>query len=317
MAGVNCPECLESWAADECLPCWDPPDFKCPCLDFTEPAHELLWAEAWRVASSYVFNCTGQLWPGKCLTETVRPCIPVKCPPACRCYDCGRYNYLNLSQAFCWPICEVTDVTISPNACLPDGAVWTEGDGFRIERVMGSQRLVIEDPDGCCGTFPRQDLCKPMGESCTWSITARTGCNPPPEILRGTAAFACDIAQQCIETKCGLPRNATQASFNGVTVNYDEGRGKTIELQMLRDLLDKYEPKPVEQFLNTCDPVTFHHTDGPRLDPDAPGATPCVDPADFPLAAPRVADDADSEPLTTEPPRVRDSLGVHRVSPVR
>lgn len=273
---ANCPECIESWAADECLPCWEMPSFKCPCLDLTNPDHVALWAEAWKVASSFVFNETGQRWPGKCITETVRPCVPQKCRPSCACYACGNYSYIGIDEAFCWPICEITEVEISPNACNPNGETWTEGDGFRMERVNGCLRLVIEDDKGCCGQFPRQDLCKPMGECDTWSITARTGCNPPPEILRGTAAFACDIAQECIATKCGLPANVSRASFSGITVDYDQGKGKSIDIQMLNKLIDKYSGESIkEQFLNTSSPVTFHHVDGPhRYDNDLPLVPP-------------------------------------------
>lgn len=306
MHGQNCPPCLESWAADECLPCWDLPDFKCACLDLENPDHVALWNEAWKVASSYVFNETGQRFPGKCLTETVRPCVPVKCPPACRCYDCGRYNYLSIDEAFCYPVCEIESVVISPNPCLPDGDVWTEGDGFRLERVMGCLRLVIEDTSGCCGTFPRQDLCRPMGESCTWSITARTGCNPPPELLRGTAALACDIAQECINLGCGLPRSVSAASFNGVSVNYDDAKGKTIDLQMLKDVIGRYTPQPIEQFLNPCDPVTFHHVDGPRRDEEEPCEVPVPEVTD-PHAPP-----VEPGTVSTTP----NSLGIYTVSPV-
>lgn len=303
MHGLNCPPCLESWATDECLPCWDMPDFKCQCLDMTNPDHIKLWQESWNAAKSYVFNATGQRWPGKCLIETVRPCLPQRCPPACKCYDCGQYSYIDIGDAFCWPICEVLEVDIGPNACLPEGETWTTGDGYRLERVMGCERLVIEDPNGCCGTFPRQDLCKPLGEPCTWSITARTGCNPPAEVLRGTAALACDIAQECIERKCGLPRNVSQASFSGVTVNYDEGTGKTIDLQMLKDVIAKYQDDQIrEQFLNPCRPVTFHHVDGPRksdeFEPEEPECAP---------TAPTLADIATNK---------KDSLGVWSVSPI-
>lgn len=324
---MNCPECTESWAADECLPQWPQPDFKCQCLDLTNSDHLTLWNEAWRIASSYVFNCTGQRWPGKCLTETVRPCVPPVCPKGCECYDCGRYSYLNIDDAFCWPVCEITSIDIAPNYCQPEAVTLTAGNGFRLERVMGCHRIALEDDSGCCGNFPRQDLCKPLGEDCTWSITALTGCNPPPEILRGTAALACDIAQECIDTKCGLPRNVSTASFSGVTVNFDEGRGKTIDVQILRDLFDKYstDDRIVEQFLNPCQPVTFHHVDGPRHNGDTPEQADCTPPSpvlpDLEIEVDQQANPIDSPldplPTETEPLRIPDSLGIYRSSPVR
>ncbi len=271
---VNCPPCHP---ANECGPAWTPPPFGVDCLDFDNTDHVAFWNQAWATASSWVYDQTGQRWPGKCWQEVVRPCLPIRCHPKCDCYSCGRYSWIPIDNAFCMPLVSVESVTIYPNPCNPDTVVKTIGDGIRVEHVLGQTRLVLEDIEGCCGTFPRQDLCRPLGEDCTWTITAVTGQDPPAHILAGTVALANKMAEEWVANGCKLHYGTTSASFQGTSITIDPD-GKSDALKLLRESLNDLELKPIESFLNPYDyaAVTFHHQSIDKLDPcpDAPVCDP-------------------------------------------
>lgn len=259
MSGVCEVTCIE----------WPLPDLacvNCPCIDLStvdgEPVnaeHWQLFLDAYSQAASYVYRETGCRWPGKGWRETVRPCIKGCLVPECR---CGRWVAVDLTDAFCLDFCELESVTEHPNACnnLTEPYVWPEGS-FRVDYVYGAPHLVRQG-GGCCKMWPYDDLCEPNG----FEITAITGCNPPPDILAATAAFACCLVQECIDTGCDIPDAVTTLARPGVTFNLDQGEndlGGGLLLKMLETELAK-DPDPPEQFFDPYDQIRWHRQRGPH-----------------------------------------------------
>ena len=263
-------------ASDICWPAPDPgSSFVCdPCINWDDPQDLAAFDQAWGLASAFVygkFARLGHVWPGECFVERVRPCVPrckCRCPQDC---DCGSYNYLDLSEAgFCLPIVEVLGVNIRGGHCCPcnETGVLRPCDGnVRLEYVHSQPRLVRQQVDGCCPMWwPTQDLCRPDGAECTWSIDVRTGCNPPPDVLMATANLAVEIIKECQSTGCTLPAGATRVTTRGVTFERDpEQVGSGFWWSMLTDLLDTHDNGVIECFMapDWCDSVEWHHVFGP------------------------------------------------------
>lgn len=244
-----------------------------PCVDLDDPVDGAAFEAAWHVAASIMYNKTGQQWPGECFVERVRPCVdPCLCPP--RDCKCGVYNYLDLSNVFCLPIQDVLCVNIAPNACYPQGTQWGVLDKIRLEWHGSIPKLVIQDWDGCCEWWPRQDLCKPDGAPCTWSIDARTGCAPPPEVLAATVNLANEIVLECKQTGCTAPKGATSVTTRGASFTKDKDSGGGFWYDIMRQCIKDQENKVVEQFGACQTGVSFHKVFGPT--PGCCPPKPCV-----------------------------------------
>ena len=268
---------------------WEQPPAPCvPCLNLDtddegnplDPQATQLWELAWTEAVAYVYRKTCNRWPGRCFTEEVRPCVN-RCGHFGDC-RCGQFSYLNMDGAFCLPFIGIKEIRIGATPCLPDGALWTPGTGeIRVEWMGDCPLLVIQDPDGCCGSWPVQDLCKPNGAPCTWSIVAKTGCEPPPDVLTATGALAAAIATECHTRACSLPAGTTSVVRRGVTIAIDPETtvtGSSIHGKMLEELLEDYKCEPVEQFGDLGwlgGDVRFHTVTGPTLDEDCEELVPC------------------------------------------
>ena len=254
---------------------WEMPEtwFCDPCIDLGNPEHVQLLEAAWKTVTSFVYTETGEQWPGSCFRERVRPCIEdyCACPPRrCECYGCGRYNWLPLLDATCLPIIAVESVWVGPNRCEPCPQVWTPGNGdVRLEYVDDAPRLVIQDLSGCCGTWPKQDLCVPTYGCGTWHIDLITGCPPPPHVLHGAMEMAMELVKGCVKHGCRLPGNITRQSFDGMTVEFDTERGATLPLQMLDRVLSR-EPVLREWFQGPSGRVSWHHVYGPVASCECP-----------------------------------------------
>lgn len=246
---------------------WPRPDgLLCdPCIDTRRCEHAEYLDEAWQIVTSYLYRKTGCKYPGRCWVERVRPCVEQICPPSfCSCGGCGRYRWLPLFDATCLPIVDVRSVFVGPNPCEPEGWLWTPGDdGFRVEHVNGSPRLVIEKLEGCCGTWPTQDLCYPEGSACTWHIDFITGCDPPRDLLHGAAEMANMIVAECVKRGCKVSGSVISQTFDGVSVSFDPDQPATLGLKILQDYLD--DDYPAEDFFLAppCG-VTWHRQGPPR-----------------------------------------------------
>lgn len=232
--------------------CWTPPEsFVCdPCIDLANPADKTLFDEAFKLASSFVYRKTGSQWPGKCWIERVRPCFPKRCwcPRPC---DCRNPTIIDLTGVFCLPLCDIVRVNVGEQPCFPDGATWTRESGeFRVERHNRNWQVVRQaDEDcGCCPRWPEQDMCAPDGGACSWSIDARTGCDPPPDVLMGTAAMAIEIIKECQRTGCTIIRGARTVTTRNVTVTRDDDIGTGLWWDVLKEVFEAEKDRVVEQF---------------------------------------------------------------------
>lgn len=113
------------------------------------------------------------------------------------------------------PVQSVESVHIGDELLAPSGYV-LEGDVlYRIE-----------------GTWPGQDMGKPLGENGTWSVEYTKGYPPPAATAMLVALLAKEFVLACTDQKCRLPRNVTNVTRNGVSYQvYDPAKifhaGKT------------------------------------------------------------------------------------------
>lgn len=245
---------------------WEPPRvLLCdPCVDLETPEGRELWDAAWQVVASFLYTYTGERWPGTCFNETLRPCLDrPRCPTRCGCHYCGIYNALPLCGT-CLPVIDVVSVWIGADHCNPEPRLLTPGNGVRLEWLYGEPVLVIEDADGCCGSWPKQDLCRPFMADHTWHVTLRTGVPVPPFVLQGAAELTAQIVKECIQTGCRLPGAVSNLSFDGTTVQLNPDTGVvTFPMRMIQRLLDTNDAEPpIEQF-GTHSPWRMHNQTGP------------------------------------------------------
>jgi hypothetical protein len=250
-------------------------DFVCePCVNLDTVEGLNRWEASWTAAASYVYNKTCRRWPGDCFEERTRPCIrKCWCPPAS--CSCGTYIGINLWDAFCLPIQEITEVRIVGGDCCPcnDTEIWTPDTGqYRLEWDGNCPWIVRQRTDGeqCCEWWPQQDLCRPDEAECTWSITARTGCVAPPEVLHATAGLAVEIVKECEATGCTPAAGASRVTTRGATFERDANQiGAGLWWDMLRDIFETWEctPSDFERFGNvggSPNEPSFHKVYGPR-----------------------------------------------------
>jgi len=171
---------------------------------------------------------------------------------------------------FCLPIVELLGVNIRGGECCPCNETTTlrPCDGrVRMEWFNGSHRLVRQSSSGCCPDWwPQQDLCRPDGDQCTWSIDVRTGCCPPPDVLAATAGLALEIVKECQASACTIPQGATSVTARGVTYQRDPDQiGSGFWMSMLSDTINHHDGYCAEQFCapSWCETTEWHHVFGP------------------------------------------------------
>lgn len=145
---------------------------------------------------------------------TIKPCVPCSCGRSCR-DSCGaNYDPLDLQ----WPllrryghpylITELVQVQIN-------GEVQDLSDGWRLDECRW---LVREAEDGNPPCWPTQDLARPLGAECTWSVTVRFGAIPEL-LVQWANELACGILEHCdpdvSDEDCSLPDDTEMISFGG------------------------------------------------------------------------------------------------------
>lgn len=225
---------------------WPRPDVALcdPCIDLTNPEHRVWFDHAWKITTSFLYDelrAIGLTYPGTCFEETLTPCRETpRCPQYCTCSTCGIYNWLPL-EGTCLPIIDVCQVWVGPNPCSDVPVVWRNGEGVRMERFYGQPRLVVESGSGCCGSWPAQDLCRPLYADCTWNVTVRTGAAPPPYVLAAATEITSELVKECVTRGCKMPGNLTSQSFDGSTFQMDPELPASLPRRMLEQALKRKE----------------------------------------------------------------------------
>lgn len=139
-------------------------------------------------------------------SETVRP---LDICPTCRSWCCGGKDGIRLSSSDGSPVWSVDEVRI-------DG-VPLDPSEYRYDREQGMLWRVS-------GGWPTSDdHSLPDTETGTFSVDIQTGSEPDAWALWVANTLACEMLRDCIgDSKCRLPRNATQVSAQGVTIQLSD-----------------------------------------------------------------------------------------------
>ena len=251
--------------------CWETPQVCDPCLDpANDPADLALFEAAWALATGYVYRKTGWRWPGACHVERVRPCVPTECGCPTWC-DCRNPTTIDLAGVFCLPVVEIVAVNVGDQPCFPGGATWTPATGeFRVQRDRGGRlwQIARQQPDLGCGRWPKQDLCRPDGADCTWSLDAVTGCDPPSDVRVATGHFAVEIVKECQRTACSVTVGARRIQTRNVTIERDDSDiGQGLWFDILRDTFTEWgrDNTIVQGFTapHSANVTSFTHVFGP------------------------------------------------------
>lgn len=252
------------------LPTWMPCD---PCVDMADPGDMQQLLRAWSVASAFIWRQTGSRWPGACFRERVRPCVSV-----CRCWDlprryrdgydwrncaagcwCGARNRLNLTDAsLILPLAGLIGVNVygGTDCSNETTEVWSPAGTtpkVRLEWEGPIPYLTMQDPTGAVpAAWPIQNLNRPDGGECTWSIDFRTGVDPPEDVLAMAWNLSFEIVKECIVTGCTLGQGATQVTTRGATFSRDPDQvGQGFWWSMLRETMgrrsERLSEKPQQQ----------------------------------------------------------------------
>lgn len=195
-------EFCEPWTDVEHLCCPDLVPVDCE-TGLPDPA-VYVWTdeELIEAASGMLFRQTCHLFPGHCQIA-VRPCGYCGCNRH-RC-GCGRYVFVDLQDRY--PVISVDEVKV-------DGVV-VDPSKYRVDDY---HRLVRTD--GACWPVCN-DLTLADTEPNTFSVKYTAGRRPPIELQMAAAELACELKRACNQLDCRLPRNVTQVSRAGVTMNID------------------------------------------------------------------------------------------------
>jgi hypothetical protein len=134
-----------------------------------------------------------------------------------------NYNgqWFNLTCGQCSGSCSCTALEIAYLPSPVSSVVSVKLDGasmaasaYRMDNFRELMRV-----DG--GTWPLcQDLNLPDTEPNTWSVTFTVGETPPAIAGLAVGELACEIIKSCTGQVCALPRNATQVTRQGVTIDF-------------------------------------------------------------------------------------------------
>lgn len=181
------------------------------CKGLCAPSDELL-VELWEAASELAFAATCFRFPGCCSAET-RPCAPCGCVSRCGC----KYDSIDLSDAFCYPICR--DAAGNPMLEVVIGGQVIPASQWRLE----SDGVTLATPGRFGGSYPTQNYDRPNGDPGTWSIRATIGCPPPRLLLLGAAQFACELWKECKGQDSCLPDGVTSIVRRGLSMDVGSG----------------------------------------------------------------------------------------------
>ena len=138
-------------------------------------------------------------------SETVRP---LNICPECRSFCCGGRDGIRLSSSDGSPVHSVTEV-------LLDGAPLDESE-WRYDREQSTLWRVG-------GSWPvRDDRGLELSEPGTFGVEIVTGSEPDGWARWAATQLACEMLSACSGAKCRLPRNATQVSAQGVTIQLSD-----------------------------------------------------------------------------------------------
>jgi len=134
-------------------------------------------------------------------------------------------QWFNLICGFCWNSCSCGSVSevILPGPVSSITSVIIDGEPLvtGAYRVDDGRFLVRQDG----GTWPTcNDFAKPNGEVGTWSITATFGYPVPAAGELAVGELACELSKALNNEACRLPRQVTQVTRQGVTINYGDIR---------------------------------------------------------------------------------------------
>lgn len=174
------------------------------CCDPKEAPSEERLAQIVAVVSSMMSRWSGYSI-GLC-TETVRP---LNICPECRDWCCGGRDGIKLSSSDGSPVYDV-------DAVLLDGVPLAE-DEYHYDREQGILWKVG-------GSWPsRDDRARPITAEGTFAVEVVTGSPPDPWATWVATTLLCEMIKDCIgDSKCRLPRNATQVSGQGVTIQLSD-----------------------------------------------------------------------------------------------
>jgi len=247
-------------------PCWPQPATELvvcdPCVDLgttEQPGQDrALFDQAWAEAVSFVFDQTCRRWPGRCWTETLRPCPPRRgCgigthQAICR---CGKFNSMPIQEGLVFELSGPVTITEAPSVCNPDGSVTvadpddpaTWGGPFRFERRRtGGLQLVAQANESRCQSWPRQNIGQPAGADGTWTVEARTGTDPPAHVLAATTALAAEIARECVVSGCLFVEGVSRITRLGVTIELNQERSPNSRLGILEKVIKDHGCKPAD-----------------------------------------------------------------------
>lgn len=191
------------WIDADRLCCPDAPDGE-DCATGDPIVTTYAWSDDELIvaATGILFRATCQLYPGLC-DVTVRPCAHCNCGRN-KC-GCGRYFYITLQDSY--PVTEINEVKIDGNV--------VDSSTYRIDDFKQLVRL-----DGQC--WPTcNDLSLDSTEPQTFDVSYTAGREPPIELQMACAELACEMKRACNGQSCGLPRNVTSVSRQGVSMNID------------------------------------------------------------------------------------------------
>lgn len=195
MVAVTC-----EWpAGDPDITCCWPIDTGecCPPESDVDPDLALRMAE---VASAMMSRLSGYTI-GQCST-TIRP---LDICPVCRSWCCGGADGLRLTGPDQRRVWDVTAVHWGEDTLDPME--------YRYDREK--QTLWRVPPD----TWPlKDDRTAECGEPGAFCIDVVIGAPPDAWALQVATTLTCELIQSCTGGKCRLPRNATQVTGQGVTV---------------------------------------------------------------------------------------------------
>ncbi|HET6479881.1 MAG TPA: hypothetical protein VFG35_07570 [Actinoplanes sp.] len=223
-----------STGASPCSP-WDP----IWCCDLTAQS-PVTTGFALQAASDILYQLSGQRF-GLC-TLTVRPCRR-SCGGDDGPFNGGQwwewgsygagaglwpvpwlYNgaWMNLTCGGCFGTCSCTPLS---EAILPspvhsvqevkvDGVVLTPGTDYHVDDFRKLVRLGGQSWPIC------QDFTKADTQTDTWSVTFTVGEEVPAAGKLAVGELACEIVKACSGQACAIPKNATQVTRQGITIDF-------------------------------------------------------------------------------------------------
>ena len=178
------------------------------CMD-TADFPESLVESSITAASEWMYDQTGDRWPGEC-DVTERPCHR-RCSPSNHC-SCTAEDVLELAYG---PIIGVPTVTI-------------DGDGFGAFSVVQPNYLVRTDETA----WPS---CQAWVDASEGVVVAyKFGATPPELASRAAVALAVELIKSCSGGVCSLPAGTVGLNRRGVSIQLDPAEaGKALPVVAL------------------------------------------------------------------------------------